>query len=82
MSRAYTAHIGPRSNPWPPVIGEHPTRAEAQAAVKAALAAAAPEISKGEVRHDFRLLDCYGKRLSGAVRHLYDARQSTRRAAP
>ena len=76
----YTVHLGLRSEEWPAQIAEAPTRSEAQRLAAAAILAATHE-HKSEVRHQVRLLDCYGRRGEQSVRHVYEARQRSAAAA-
>lgn len=73
----YTVHVGARNDEWPPQVGQTSTREQAQKLALSRLAAAPAAITKAEVRNRARLLDSYGKRPTGVVRHVYVAKQRT-----
>jgi hypothetical protein len=74
----YTVHVGPRSVEWPTQVSEHTTRSAAQEAAKLALRHSPEGVTKGEVRLNVCLLDCFSKRPSGSIRHIYSAIQRQR----
>jgi hypothetical protein len=77
----YTVHIGNRSEEWPEKAAETPTRAEACRTARNLLGApvaASLGFTKAEVRHKWRLLDCF-TRKANSVQSVYSAIQRERK---